>query len=308
MPTDVILDCDPGHDDAIALLMGSQSDAINLRAVTTVAGNHVIEKTTRNALSVLTLAGRTDIPVARGMSGPLVREQVIADYVHGESGLDGTDLPEPTTEPIEEHAVDTLIEEARKRDGATLVPVGPLSNVAVALRKAPDLEDELERIVLMGGAIADGNITPAAEFNVFADPEAAHIVFESDIPVTMVGLDATRKARLDREQIDAIRERGSAVASAVADLLEYTVRFHEEEFGWTAVPVHDACAIAAVIAPGILETERMHVGIETRGELTYGRTVADVRGVTDNEPSVDVVLDIDSEAFFEMLISAIERY
>lgn len=308
MSTDVILDCDPGHDDAVALLMAAQSDAVDLRAVTTVAGNHTIEKTTRNALSILTLAGRTDIPVTRGVSDPLVREQVIADHVHGESGLDGADLPEPAIEPIEEHAVDTIIEEARECDGITLVSVGPLSNVAVALRKSPDLADELEQIVLMGGAVADGNITPAAEFNVFADPEAAYVVFESDVPITMVGLDATRKARVGLDRIDAIREMGSDVAIAVADLLEFTMDFHEEEFGWPDVPVHDACAIAEVIEPGILETEHVHVAVETRGELTYGRTVADIQGVTDKEPNVDVALDIDREAFFEMLTSTIEQY
>jgi purine nucleosidase len=308
MPTDITLDCDPGHDDAIALFMAAQSDAVNLRTVTTVAGNQTVEKTTQNALSVLTLAGRTDVPVARGVGKPLIREQVTADYVHGESGLDGANLPEPTTEPVEEHAIDMIIEEVRESDGATLMPVGPLSNVAVALRKAPDIANELERIVLMGGAVADGNVTPAAEFNIFADPEAAHVVFESGVPITMVGLDATRNARLDLNCIDAIREMESDVAIAAADLLEFTMNFHKAEFGWSDVPVHDACAVAEVISPGILETEHVHIGVETQGELTYGRTVADVRNVTNREPNVDVAIDIDRESFFELLTSTIEQY
>ena len=307
MSTRVLLDCDPGHDDAIAMLLALASDEVDLTAITTVAGNQTLDKTTYNALRTLALADRTDVPVAAGMDRPLVRDQVIADYVHGESGLDGADLPEPETEPIDDHAVDVIVREARAGD-LTLVPVGPLSNVAMALRRAPDITDTLDRIVLMGGAVGDGNITPSAEFNIFVDPEAANVVFGSDVPVTMVGLDVTRQARIGPDGTSKIRGMGSDVAVAVADLLEFFVRFHREEYGWESVPIHDALAVAEIADPGILETDHVHVGVETKGNLTYGRTVADVRGVTDEAPNADVALDVDRDAFFDVLFDALARY
>lgn len=306
-PTGVVLDCDPGHDDAVALLLALAADEVDLRAVTTVAGNHTIDNVTRNARRLLTLADHTDVPLARGAARPLVRDQVIADHVHGETGLDGADLPAPAIEPIEDHAVDVIIEEAH-RGGLTLVPVGPLTNVALALRTAPDIVDGIDRIVLMGGAVADGNITPAAEFNVFADPEAARIVFEADVRVTMVGLDVTRAARIGPDHIQAIRDMGSPVATAVADLFGFYVGFHQEQYGWDDVPVHDACAIAEVIEPGIVETQPRHVVVETVGDHTYGRTVVDIRRVTDELPNTDVGLDIDQERFFERLFSGLRAY
>lgn len=307
MATRVLLDCDPGHDDAIALLLALANDGVDLEAVTTVAGNQTLEKTTRNALRTLALAGEADVPVAAGMDRPLVREQVIADYVHGESGLDGADLPQPAAEPVDDHAADVIAGEAAGGD-LTLVPVGPLSNVALALRRTPGLEDDLDRIVLMGGAVADGNITPSAEFNIYADPEAAKVVFAADVPVTMVGLDVTRQARIGPEGIERIRGRGSDVAIAVADLLEFFVEFHREEYGWESVPIHDALALAHVIDPDVLETEHVHVDVETKGDLTYGRTVADVRGVTDEEPNAHVALDVDRDAFFDLLYDALASY
>lgn len=306
-PAPVVLDCDPGHDDAVALLLALAADEIDLRAVTTVAGNHTIENVTHNACRLLTLADRTDVPIARGAARPLLREQVIADHVHGESGLDGAELPEPTVDPVDAHAVDVIIEEAR-RGGRTLVPVGPLTNVALALRTAPDIVDGLDRIVLMGGAVAEGNVTPSAEFNVFVDPEAARVVFEADVPVTMVGLDVTHAARITPDQIDAIREMGSPVAEAVGDLFGFYVGFHQEQYGWDAVPVHDACAVAEVIEPGVVETEHLHVAVETAGDHTAGRTVADVHGVTDEPPNTDVGMGIDRDRFFELLFAGLESY
>jgi inosine-uridine nucleoside N-ribohydrolase len=307
MTTQVLLDCDPGHDDAIALLLALASDAVTLRGVTTVAGNQTLEKTTQNALTTLTLADRTDVPVVAGIDRPLVREQVLAEYVHGESGLDGADLPDPVVEAADDHAVDIIVEEARC-GGLTLIATGPLSNVAFALRRAPDISDQLDRIVLMGGSVRDGNITPAAEFNIFADPETARVVFESDVPVVMVGLDVTRQARIGPDGIERIRDMRSEVAVAVADLLEFFAEFHREQYGWESLPIHDALAVAEVIKPGILETEHMHVGVETQGKLTYGRTVADIRGVTNKEPNAHVALDVDRDAFFDLLYDALKRY
>ncbi|RJT05260.1 nucleoside hydrolase [Halococcus sp. IIIV-5B] len=310
---DLLVDCDPGHDDAMALLLALASDRVALEAVTTVAGNQTIEKTTRNACRVLTLADRTDVPVARGMGAPLVRDQVTAGWVHGESGLDGADLPEPETEPIERHAVETIAQTAAESGALHIAPVGPLTNVAVALRKHPDIVEDIERIVLMGGTTEDGNITPAAEFNVFADPEAAKVVFEADVDVTMVGLNVTREARLDRDHVARIREMESAITTVVADLLTYFLDVYETSFEWDGVPIHDACAVAEIVEPGVLDTEHTFATVETKGDLTYGRTVADVRGVSDDWPNVEapnanVAVDIDRDRFVEMLLDAFETY
>lgn len=305
-PTPIILDCDPGHDDALALLLALAADEIDLRAVTTVAGNHTIENVTRNAGQLLRLADRSDVPLAKGAGRPLVRDQVIADYVHGESGLDGAELPEPI-DAVDDHAVQVIVDHARQ-GGMTLVPVGPLTNVALALRTAPDIVDHLDRIVLMGGAVAEGNITPSAEFNVFADPEAASIVFDADVPVTMVGLDVTHAARITPEQVDELREIGSSVTEAVADLFGFYADFHADEYGWEAVPVHDACAVAEVIEPGIITTDHRHVSVETSGDHTIGRTVVDVHGVTDEPPNTDVGRDIDRDRFFELLFAGLKTY
>lgn len=313
MSEDLLIDCDPGHDDAMALLLAAAAEAVDLTAVTTVAGNQTIEKTTRNALRVLTLAERTDVPVARGMAKPLVRDQVTAGWVHGESGLDGATLPKPTVDSIDTHAIETIVETAAESGALHIAPVGPLTNIAVALRKHPEVVDDIEQIVLMGGAIADGNVTPAAEFNIFADPEAAKIVFDSEVAVTMVGLNVTRSVRLTRDQIAEIRAMDTDVATTVADLLTYFVDVYESSFEWDGVPIHDACAVAEIISPGILDTTHTFVGVETKGDLTYGRTVADVRNVADDWPNVeapnaDVALDIDGKAFFEMFRSALAEY
>ena len=314
MPKPVVIDCDPGHDDAVALLLAAQSDELGLRAVTTVAGNQTVEKTTTNALKVLTLAGRTDVPVAAGCEEPLVREFVSEHDVHGDSGLDGPELEEPAFETVDQHGVDLLIETVRESDVPVyLVPIGPLTNVAMAFRKAPDIVDDIERVVLMGGAVEEGNKTPVAEFNVYADAEAADIVFDADVDRTMVGLDVTRKARYSAARFDEMRALESEVADVVADLFEFYLEFHNRRFGWDSVPIHDACAVAEVISPGIVDTERARVEIETDGEHTYGQTVCDMQGVWDRtghkaEPNADVGHDIDKDGFFELLLGELERY
>ena len=298
MTTPVILDCDPGHDDAIALLLALSSPEVELVGVTTTHGNQTLDKTTDNALRVLSLVGRTDVPVAMGADRPLVRQLHVASHVHGESGLDGPDLPERAAEPIEQHAVDFLAEHVTPE--TVLVPVGPLTNVALALDRgiAP------ARIVLMGGAIAEGNMTPAAEFNIWADPEAAQRVFHSGLDVTMIGLDVTHAALLTPVWADRFRASGR-VGTFVADLVEFFKQYHLRTYGWDGAPIHDAVAFAHAIRPGLVTTERMNVEVELESELTRGRTVADRWHRTDREPNADVGVSIDADAFFELLLGRV---
>ncbi len=300
-PTPILLDCDPGHDDAIALLLALGSPEVELRGVTTVAGNQTLEKTTANALRVLELAGRTDVPVATGSARPLVRELHVASNVHGETGLDGPDLPPPRAEPTGQHAVDFL---AERLDGATLVATGPLTNVALLLARYPEARPE--RIVLMGGAIAEGNVTPAAEFNIWADPEAAARVFGSDLAVTMVGLDVTHRALVTRAHAEQLREAGR-VGRAVAELLDFYGVFHREVYGFDGSPVHDVAALAHVIDPTLLELEQLNVRVECESELCRGRTVVDVWRRTGLEPNAHVAVGIDSERFLGLLLERLSR-
>ena len=298
MSTPVLLDCDPGHDDAIAILLALGSDELELRGVTTVAGNQTLEKTTANAIRVLELAGRGEIPVAAGAWRPLVREPKVAADVHGETGLDGPDLPPPQADPSPQHAVDFL---AERVEGATLVATGPLTNVALLLARHPEARPE--RIVLMGGAIAEGNVTPAAEFNIWADPEAAQRVFASGLDVTMVGLDVTHRALVAPEQL---RQAGR-IGEVVAELLEFYGGFHRSVYGWDGSPIHDAVAVAHVIDPELLEVERLNVRIDTESELCRGRTVVDLWRRTALEPTANVAVGIDSERFVDLLQERLAR-
>jgi purine nucleosidase/pyrimidine-specific ribonucleoside hydrolase len=301
MSVPVLLDCDPGHDDAIALLLALGSDELELRGVTTVAGNQTLEKTTANAIRVLELAGRAEIPVAAGAARPLVREPRVAADVHGETGLDGPELPPPQAEPSPQHAVDFL---AERIAGATLVATGPLTNVALLLARHPEAKPE--RIVLMGGAIAEGNVTPAAEFNVWADPEAAHRVFTSGLDVTMVGLDVTHRALVTPAHAGQLREAGR-IGTVVAELLEFYGGFHRAVYGWDGSPIHDAVAVAHVIDPALLEVERLNIRIDTDSELCRGRTVVDLWRRTGLEPNANVAVGIDPERFVELLVQRLAR-
>jgi purine nucleosidase/pyrimidine-specific ribonucleoside hydrolase len=300
-PTPVLLDCDPGHDDAIALLLALGSPEIDLRGVTTVAGNQTLEKTTANAIRVLELAGRPDVPVAAGSPRPLVRELHVASNVHGETGLDGPDLPPPRAEPARQHAVDFL---AERLEGATVVATGPLTNVALLLARYPEARPE--RIVLMGGAIAEGNVTPAAEFNVWADPEAAARVFGSGLDVTMVGLDVTHRALVTPSHAEQLRLAGR-IGKAVAELLDFYGVFHREVYGFDGSPVHDAVAVAHVIDPSLLELERLNVRVDCESELCRGRTVVDVWRRTGLELNAHVAVGIDSERFLALLLERLSR-
>lgn len=306
--TDIVLDTDPGHDDAIALFLAAGHPDIDVKAVTTVAGNHTVENTTRNARRLLTLIDRPDVPVARGCAEPLARELTIADYVHGDSGIDGPELPPAEVALDERHAVDLLVDTVRENDGVTLVPVGPLTNVAMALKKAPDIVDGIDEIVLMGGAVGEGNITPSAEFNVYVDPEAARTVFRAGVPTTMVGLDVTHESRVSGEWVRGLDDLDNRVGEVTAELLDFAAEYYEETYGWSSYPIHDAVAVGQVIDDAIVETEPMTVDVETTGDVTDGRTVCDVVGVVDRPENARVGTGLDRERFLDLLRSTLAGY
>ncbi|HXH88573.1 MAG TPA: nucleoside hydrolase [Gaiellaceae bacterium] len=302
MTIPVILDCDPGHDDAIALLLALSSPELDLLGVTTVHGNQTLDKTTENALRVLELVGRSDVQLARGADRPLVRDLHVAAHVHGESGLDGPELPQATTEPVSQSAVDFIAE--RIVPGTVLVPTGPLTNIALYL-EAHGTAD-IERIVLMGGAIAEGNMTPAAEFNIWADPEAAQQVFHAGVPVTMIGLDVTHRALLTPAWAARFRAAGRS-GVFVAELVEFFKQYHRRTYGWDGAPIHDAVALAQVFRPDLVRTEHRNVEVELESELCRGRTVVDLWSRTDRPPNADVGVEIEADAFFELLLERVTR-
>jgi inosine-uridine nucleoside N-ribohydrolase len=305
MPTPIILDCDPGHDDAIALLLALGSPELELLGVTTTYGNQTLEKTTANALRVLELAGRPDVPVAVGAAEPLERELVVAAHVHGDSGLDGPTLPPPSFEPVREAAVDwTAAAIAGAPGPVTLVPTGPLTNVARYLDA--NGSEGIERIVLMGGAIAEGNMTPAAEFNIWADPEAAQTVFDSELDVTMIGLEVTHKAVTGPDVQRRLRATGP-IGVFVAELVDFFTVYHRQTYGWDGAPIHDAVAVAHVFRPDLVETKLRNVEVELASDLCRGRTVVDLWLRTGKPANAHVGVDLDTTGFFDLLVERIDR-
>jgi pyrimidine-specific ribonucleoside hydrolase len=303
--TPIILDCDPGHDDAIALLLALASPEVEVLGVTTVHGNQTLEKTTANALRVLDLAGRAGVPVAAGAERPLARELTVASHVHGESGLDGPELPPASRAPLAEDAVDFMARTiAASPLPVTLVPTGPLTNVALLLERTGG--SNVEHIVLMGGAIAEGNMTPAAEFNIWADPEAAQAVFHAGIGTTMIGLDVTHRALTTPALQARLRSTGTA-GGFVADLVDFFTVYHRDTYGWEGAPIHDAVAVAEVIRPGIVTTIERNVEVELESELCRGRTVVDRWHRTQRQPNAKVGIDLDVDGFFELLVERIAR-
>lgn len=273
----LVIDCDPGHDDALAILWAlSAPDKLDLRAVTTVAGNQTIEKVTNNAMRVLTMAGQLNIPVARGASAPLMRELGIGGtVVHGESGLEGPKLPEPGFAPSELDALHMLIKVLEESDEkVTIVALAPLTNIAALFLLRPDLKNKVERISLMGGGTI-GNWTPAAEYNIWADPESAKIVFNSGLPIIMAGLDVTQKAYVTREENEDLRKQGNNLSVFAAELIDYFSKYHYEVEGFPGCTLHDPCAVAVLLHPELFEGEVCNVDVETKGELTDGMTVID---------------------------------
>ena len=308
MKTKIILDVDPGHDDAVAMLVAAKHEKLDLRGITVVAGNQVLEKTLRNALNVCSFAG-IDVPAYAGQDRPLFRDQVVADDIHGETGLDGPEFPESTRQPEDKSAVDFIIEECLKYDKElVLVPTGPLTNIALALLKEPRIKQGIKEIVLMGGAYGLGNHTPSAEFNIFVDPEAAHIVFESGLPITMVGLDLTHQAKAYPEVVERIAQIGSPVADLVVELLKFFGYTYKRVFNFDAPPLHDVCAVAHVIDPTLIKTQKVPVIVETTRGACYGRTVCDFYFRTGKPANVDVALELDQERFWDLVIDTLKKY
>jgi inosine-uridine nucleoside N-ribohydrolase len=304
----VILDVDPGHDDAVALMLACGHPDLDLLAVTTVAGNVTIEKTTRNALKVLSLVGCDDVPVGVGASEPLQRPLHTAEDIHGKSGMDGPEeIPDAAFGPDERDAVALISDTIRASpERVTLIPVGPLTNIATFLREHPDLKDRVARISLMGGSMGLGNTTPAAEFNIYVDPEAAREVFDSGLPITMSGLDVTHQANAGPDERELLRSKGR-VGSVVAGFIDYFAATYERTFGFDAPPLHDPVAVAAVLDPGLLKTRPMRVDIECESDLTRGETVCDFHGVTGKKPNAEGGIELDREGFFELLYGALAR-
>ena len=306
-PTPVILDVDPGHDDAVAIMLACGAPELDLLAVTTVAGNAPLEKTTRNALRVLSLIGQTGVPVAAGASSPLRRPLSTAEDIHGESGLEGSEIPDSPLEPDGRRATELIADALRDApEPVTLIPTGPLTNIATFLREHPGLRERVARISLMGGSIGLGNTTPAAEFNIYVDPEAAREVFGSGLPITMSGLEVTHQAGAGPAERGRLRALGR-VGAVVADFLEFYAGTHEATFGSDAPPLHDPVAVAAVLEPGLLKTRPMRVDVECESELTRGETVCDYYGVTGEPPNAEVGVELDMEGFFELLYRSLGR-
>lgn len=309
MPIKIILDCDPGHDDAIAMLLAWGNPEIELVGVTTVMGNQTIEKVTRNALSVARVAGITGVPFARGAHRPLVRAIEVADAIHGESGLDGPVLPEPTIELDPRHAVDFIIDTimAAEPGEITLVPTGALTNIAMAVRKEPRIVSRVKQVVLMGGGVNVGNWSATSEFNIVIDPEAAHIVFNESWPLTMVGLDLTHQALATPAVAAAIAAVGTGPARFVGELLTFFGETYKDQQGFDSPPVHDACAVAFVIDPTVMEVVRVPLDIELTGSLTLGMTVADFRAPAPSDCTTQVARNLDHAKFWGLVVDALER-
>jgi len=313
----VILDCDPGHDDAMAILLAARRLAV--LGITTVAGNQTIDLVTTNALKVVEMAGLTHLPVARGAAHPLVRPPRHAPEIHGPTGLDGPALPPPTTPPLAAHAVDFIVETVMRTDGVTLVATGPLTNIALALRKEPRLASRVPEICLMGGSLTHGNVTAAAEFNIYVDPEAAHAVFTSGIPIKMVGLNVTELVLATPARRQQLRALGTRVAGVAAELLDFYGGALERAYGLAGGAMHDPLAVAALVDPAVVRFERMHVAIELCGQVTAGQTVCDDRflraGATrdaavrpGDPPNAEVAVAVDVDRFFHLFMAALTEY
>jgi purine nucleosidase len=310
MARKIIIDTDPGQDDAVAILLALASPELDLLGITCVAGNVPLPLTSRNARIVCELAGRPEVKVFAGCDRPMKRQLVTAEHVHGKTGLDGIDLPDPAMPLQKTHAVDFLIETLRREPAGsvTLVPIGPLTNIATAMARAPDIVPRIERIVLMGGAYFEvGNITPAAEFNIYVDPEAAAIVFGAGVPITMLPLDVTHRALTTRPRVEAFRALPGRVGPAVAGWTDFFERFDKDKYGTEGAPLHDPCTIAWLLNPDLFHGREVNVEIETEGRLTLGMTVADYWRVTDRTPNAFFLREIDADGFFALLTERLAR-
>lgn len=311
MTKKIILDCDPGHDDAVAIILAAGNPAIDLLGITTIGGNQTLPKVTRNALTVLTVLGQTDVPVYAGCTRPLVRDVEVAPDIHGDSGMEihGYELPEPVTDVIAEtHAVDYIIETVMSHEPGTvtLVPTGPLTNIALAVRKEPRIAERVKEVVLMGGGYHEGNWSAVAEFNIMVDPEAAHIVFNESWPLTMVGLDLTHQALATAEVEQRLVDLDTDVARFVVGLFGFFRQAYRDAQGFDDPPVHDPCTIAYLIDPAVVTTRKVPLDVELRGELTAGMTVADFRAPAPEDCTTQVAVTLDREKFWDLVIDAVE--
>ncbi len=304
----IILDCDPGHDDAVAILLAAREPALELLGVTVVAGNQTLENTQRNARNVLQWIG-ADVPVYAGCSGPMVRDKVIAGDIHGSTGLDGPVFPPLRKELEPEHAVWFLIRTLLASQGdITVVTTGPMTNLAMALRLEPRIAEKIARIVLMGGSITNGNVSPAAEFNILADAEAASVCFRSGRPITMVGLDVTRKVLCYPEIVTRMGRIGNPASELFVALMEHFCKTQKAIFGWDGGPLHDPVTIASLIDPKLLTLKPMNVQIDIRSAQSYGRTNCDAFGYLRLPPTADVAVDIDVPRFWDIVERGLRRY
>ena len=309
MQRKILLDCDPGHDDAVAMMLAWGNPSIELLGVTTVGGNQTLDKVTRNALSVATVVGLHDVPIAAGCRLPLVRPVEIAPDVHGDSGLDGVELPEPAVELDPRHGVDLIIETIMSNEPGTvtLVPTGPLTNIAMAARKEPRIVERVQEVVLMGGGYHVGNWSPVAEFNIKVDPEAAHIVFNEKWPIVMVGLDLTHQALATDEVAERIAAVPGSVSQFTLGLFTFFRKAYQDAQGFDFPPVHDPCTLAYLIDPTIVETVKVPVDVELNGSLTTGMTVADFRAPAPEDCHTKVATRLDAPRFWGLVVDAIDR-
>jgi purine nucleosidase len=308
----VIIDCDPGQDDAVALFLAMSSpDELDILGITTVAGNVPVELTQRNARMMCDIAGRKELPVYAGCERPMVLEPITAEYIHGNTGIDGVDVFEPDTPLQDSHAVDFIIETLLAADTGTvtLVPTGPMTNIATAIQREPAVLDSVQEIVAMGGAMREGgNRSPSAEFNVLVDPHAADIVYNTGKPVTAMGLDVTHQVLSTRERVARLRAVGNAVAVATADMLSFFHRYDTKKYGSEGAPLHDPCTVAWLLRPDLFATRRCNLSVEKESELTLGHTAVDFWHVTDRPHKVDWVYEVDADGFYDLLIERLARF
>jgi purine nucleosidase len=306
----IILDCDPGQDDAVALLLAMSSpDELEILGITAVGGNVPLALTERNARMMCDVAGCEDIPVFAGCANPMIREPITAEYSHGATGIDGIDVFEPRTPLQDQHAVDFIIDTLRTKTSVVLVPTGPLTNIATAIQKAPDILESIEEIVIMGGAMREGgNRTPSAEFNIMVDPQAADIVLNCGRPITLLGLDVTHQVLSTQERVARIGELESPVADATVGMLSFFHRYDTEKYSSQGTPLHDPCTVAYLLKPELFKTKVCNVSVETESELTIGHTAVDFWHVTDRPHNVAWAYEVDADGFYDLLTTRLARF
>lgn len=311
MPRKIIIDTDPGQDDAVAILLALASpDELDVVAITAVAGNVPLELTTLNALKMVELAGRPEVPVHAGSVTPMVRPLITAEYVHGATGIDGADLPEPSTPVADGHGVDVIVDLLMESEPGTmtLCPLGPLTNVGMAMVREPRIVPRIAEIVLMGGGFFEGgNTTPTAEFNIYVDPHAADIVFRSGVPITVMSLDVTHRALIAPRHMERFAAIDSPAGRAVHGMLEFYERYDVDKYGMEGGPLHDPCVIAHLLVPGMFRGREVSVAVETTSELTMGMTVVDWWNLTPNPPNATWMREVDADGFFDLLVERIGR-